>query len=392
MIAETALGAAVARRAQVLAPGLRNRMFGAARGLSGLIQLGRGDPDFDTPGHIIQAAQAALEEGFTHYTPWNGTPELRAAIARKLARENGLTADPETEIVVTNGAQEAVFLALQVLLDPGDEVLMPDPHYTAYDGGVELAGGVVVPVPTAEADGFELRLDVLERSLTPRSKVLVLVSPNNPAGNVLPRRLLEGLADLVKRHNLLVISDEVYEKFVYDGSQPISFATLPDMRERTITINSLSKTYAMTGWRLGYLAAPADFVRTLSELKYVVSICAPAATQRAAIAALDGPQDHIREMVRVFGERRQFMLSALDEMGFTYGNPQGGFTVLANITSSGLSSVDFALHMLHEAKVQIFPGNMYGPNGEGYERIAWLVPLAVLQEGMARMKAALPRR
>lgn len=389
---DTPLATAVARRAQVFAPSLRRQIFAAAAGVPDLIALGRGDPDFDTPPHIVQAAKQALDEGFTHYTPWSGLPQLRAAIARKLERENGFAADPESEIVVTNGGQEAVFIALQLLLDPGDEVLIPDPHYTAYDGAIGLAGGVIVPVPTYEADDFTVRLEILEQHITPRSKVLVVVNPNNPAGNVLPREVLEGLAELARRHDLVVISDEIYEKFIYDGSPHISVASLPGMRERTITINSVSKSYAMTGWRLGYVVAPADFIAMIAELKYTISICASTVAQAAAIAALDGPQDHLAEMVRTFDERRRFLMSALDDLGFTYGNPQGGFTILANITPSGMNSVDFALHILREAHVQIFPGLLYGPYGEGYARISILAPLPVLEEGLARIRSVLQRQ
>lgn len=367
-------------------------MFAAARGLPGLIALGRGDPDYPTPPHIVQAAAEALAGGYTHYTPWNGLPELRDAIAQKLALENGLRMDPEREIAVTTGGQHAIFNAFQALLDPGDEVLIADPHYASYDASVGLAGGVLVPVPTYQRDNFEVQADALEHYVTPRSKVLVLVSPNNPSGNVLPVAALQRLADVARRRGLIVVSDEIYEKFIYDGSLHVSPATLPGMRERTITINSFSKSYAMTGWRLGYLAGPAAFIEAVSEISYTITICPPAATQIAGIAALQGPQDQLTMMVSDYAERRAYMKSALSELGLEYGNPQGGFTVFVNVQASGMNSVDFCLRLLQEQRVQIFPGDMYGPAGAGYVRISFLAKRPELEEGIHRLGLFLRRR
>lgn len=375
----------LAERANFLIPGLRRQMMAAAAGMTDVIALGRGDPDIDTPAHIIEAAKRALDDGYTHYTPWNGYPQLRAAIARKLKNENGVEVDPGSQILVTGGAQEAVFIAAQVLLDPGDEVLIPDPHYGSYDVSIQLAGGLVVPVPTFEARDFEVELDALESHVTPRSKVLVIVNPNNPSGNVLARDKLLAIAEFVLRHDLIVISDDIYEKYIYDGTPHVSFASLPGMADRTITINSLSKTYAMTGWRIGYLAGPQDFITRAGELKYALSICPPAATQIAAVAALDGPQDHIAKVVQTYRDRRGVLLKELDQIGLTYGMPQGGFTVLANISATGMGSVEFCLKVLREERVQVFPGLMYGPSGEGYARISFLVPVETLREAMGRI-------
>lgn len=385
-IMESPVRQAVANRAEVLEPGLRREVFGMAAGVKDVIALGRGDPDFPTPPHVIEAAKRALDEGYTHYTPWSGFLELREAIAEKLARENGMHIDPASEIVVTSGAQEAVFLVLQLLIDPGDEILMPDPHYTAYDGGILLAGGKLVPVPTYEKDKFEVRLEEIERRLSPRTKAFVLVTPQNPTGNVVSLKTIEGIAELSKKHNFVVISDELYEKYIYDGSKHHSIASLPGMSERTITINGFSKTYRMTGWRIGYVVAPKDYIGVLAELKYTLSICAPAVSQRAALAALKGPQDSIKEVVATLDERRRFMMSAFDEMGLTYGAPQSGFVIFTNITSTGLSSLEFCRRILQEAHVQIFPGNLYGESGEGYVRISILAPLATLKEATNRMK------
>lgn len=381
---------AIPKAAGALAPGLRNAMFAAARGIPDLIGLGRGDPDFPTPPHIVEAASRALRDGYTHYTPWAGLPVLRKAIARKLEIENQLVLDPLTEVQVTNGAQEAAFVVFQALLDPGDEVLIADPHYTSYDGGVSLAGGVVVPVPTVAADSFALRPEVLERYITPKSKLLILVNPNNPTGNFSSRGAVEELCRIAVRHDLVVLSDEIYEKFVYDGNPaPVSVATLPGMRDRTITINGFSKTYAMTGWRLGYIAGPREFIELAGEIKYAVSICAPAATQIAGVAALQGPQSHIAEMLTILDDRRLFLMAALDALGLPYVRPAGGFTVFVNVASTGMDSVTFCLYLLREARVQVFPGTMYGATGKDYVRISFLAPRATLSEAMTRIGEAL---
>ena len=386
---ETPVGRAIGSRAQPLQPGLRQEMFNLARGIEDLIALGRGDPDFPTPSHIIEAAKQALDEGYTHYTPWPGLLELRKAIADKLARENGVEIDPTTEVVVTSGAQEAVFLTLQLLIDPGDEILMPDPHYTAYDGGITLAGGKIVPVPIYEEDNFKVRLDQIERRITPKTKALVLVTPHNPTGNVTPLSTIEGIAALARQHDFVVISDEIYEKYIFDDSAHYSIASFPGMRERTIMINGFSKAYCMTGWRVGYVVAPKDFIAFFGGLKYSASICAPAISQRAALAALTGPQDYIQNIITCLDERRRFLMNALDDMGLTYAYPQAGFVVFTNIKSTGLSSVEFCRKILQEAHVQIFPGNLYGESGEGYVRISILAPIPQLEEAVARMKKAI---
>lgn len=382
----------LAKRANAVRPGLRKKMFAAAAELPDLIALGRGDPDYATPPHIIAAAKKALDDGFTHYTAFPGLLPLREAIAEKLQTEDGITVDPRLEIVVTSGAQEAVFIALQVLLDPGDEVLMPDPHYTAYDGAIDLVGAKVVAVPTHEEDGFNVRPEEIEKLITPRSKILVVVNPGNPTGNVLSREQMLELAALAKNHSLTVICDDMYQKYIYDdGVEHVSMASLPGMRERTITINGFSKTYAMTGWRLGYVAAPGHVAEVMGELNYVISICAPAATQMAGIAALKGPQDQTAEMVGAYRERRDVMLEELDRMGLGYGRPVGGFTVLANVKGLGASSEDFCLRVLRDTNVQIFPGSMYGPYGEGYVRISLLAPIPRLRDGLRRIASVVEK-
>jgi aminotransferase len=375
-----------------MAPGLRHAMMTAARGMTDVIALARGDPDSDTPAHIVAAGQKALGEGWTHYTPWSGIPPLRAAIAAKLARENGVSADPETEIAVTCGAQASVFIAMQLLVGPGDEVLVPDPHYSAYDGAIEMAGGSVVPVPTRGEDRFHLQVEDLDRHVTPRTKALVLVDPGNPTGAVLPPERIAAIADWARANDVVVVSDEVYEKLVYDGFVHTSIAALPGMRDRTVSIFSFSKSYAMTGWRIGYMVAPPDFLARATELHYIMSICAPAAAQVAAIAALTGPQEHIDEMRASYASRRDFMVAAFEAMGLPCIVPNGGFTILVDIRGTGMDSVEVCRHLLTQARVQVFPGLMYGHSGEGYVRVSVLAPLPTLQEAIRRIAAAMPPR
>jgi aminotransferase len=392
MTMKSAVGRALAERSAPLEPGLRNAMVTASHGMVDVIGLARGDPDFNTPLHVIEAAQRALEEGWTHYTPWSGLPELRREIARKLDRENGLIADPDSEIVVTTGAQASLFVTMQLLIGPGDEVLMPDPHYSAYDAAIELAGGIVVPVPTRGEDQFELHVETLECYVTPRTKAIVLVDPGNPSGSVLSPRIVERIAEFARRHDLVVVSDEVYEKLVYDGCVHTSIASLPGMRDRTVSIFSFSKSYAMTGWRIGYMVAPSDFLVRATELHYVINTCAPAPSQVAAIAALKGPQTHIAEMNASYVARRDYLISAFERLGLPSILPHGGFTIMVDIRAIGMGSVDFSLYLLQKAKVQVFPGAMYGANGEGYVRVSVLASLPRLEEAIRRISLVLPPR
>ena len=380
---------AVAQRARFLGMGLRRDVMSWTRGMSDFIALGRGDPDFDTPAHIVDAAKRALDEGATHYTPWAGIAELREAISSKLETHNGIDADPSDEILVTAGAQEAVFAATQMLLEPGDEVLVPDPHYTAYDGGIELSGATVVPVPTRPSDGFQVSVDALERHVTARTKLLIIVNPSNPCGSVLSPELAHDIAAFAERHDLLVISDEVYESFVYDGRTHVSLASLPGMRSRTISIFSFSKTYAMTGWRVGYLVAPRDVLFRIAEMHYLIAICAPAVSQVAALAALSGPKEPTQVMVASCDERRRLLLAALQDAGFDCAAPFGGFTVMADIRPSGMDSTEFCREALQKARVQIFPGVLYGPAGEGFVRVSFLAPPETLTEAVKRLGALL---
>ena len=368
----------------------RTRMLEIAADLPDVIALGRGDPDFHTPKHIVEAAKAAIDANQHHYTHPAGLPELRAAIAEKLRTDNNLDYSAD-EVVVTSGVQQAIMVCMLALVDEGDEVLLPSPRFTSFDDAVRLCGGVPVPVSTYERDDFALMPTEIEARLTERTKVLVLVTPNNPTGAVTPPAVIREIADLAERHDLVVISDELYAKLIYEGSEHLSIASLPGMKERTITLNGFSKAYAMTGWRVGYLAAPQPFVRMLIELRHTLSINTSTPAQFAALAALTGPQDAVEEMRQAYAERRIYMMEALDQMGLTYGHPGGAFYIYANISSTGLPSPQFCETLLREGQVLIFPGTMFGDESEDHIRISYLQPLERIKEAVARMERVIAK-
>jgi len=294
--------------------------------------------------------------------------------------------DPASEIIVTSGAQEAIFALVQTLLGPGDELLLPDPCYTAYNLAVTIAGGRAISVPTFEQDDFLMRPEGIAQRITPRTKALLVVNPNMPAAGVFPVEMLEEIATLAREHNLLVISDELYEKFLFDGASHVSLASLPGMKERTVTIGGFSKTYSMTGWRVGYVAGPGHVIQGLEAMKHAMTICATAVSQKAALAALAGSQDCVEETRMTYDQRRRFLMRTLDQIGITYGQWRGGFSVLANVTATGLTSLEFATRLLKEGQVYASPGAVFGPAGEGYVRISFLSPVSRLEEAMARFK------
>ncbi len=375
-----------ASRVAIKESSLRTRMLDIAAGLKDVIALGRGDPDLDTPAHIIEAGQKALGKGATHYTHPLGMPELRRAIADSIKANGGGDYTPD-EIVVTAGAQESMFVAMLALVEPGDEVIIPSPGYNSYHQAVELAGGRCVTVPTHERDGFALTAEAVARHLTPRSRMLCLINPSNPTGMVIPPSEIEKLAALAAKHDLIVISDEIYGRLVYDNARVLPVASLPGMKERTITIDGFSKAYAMTGWRVGYFAAPRHFSKAMAEIHHGLAICAPAVSQHAALAALTGPQDCVEAMRREYDSRRKVMMAALDRMGLSYARPDGAFYVYANVSSTGASASDFCLRLLQEGKVMMFPGSLFGDHCDDYVRISLLQPVPKVEEAARRMEA-----
>jgi aminotransferase len=383
----TRVRSALSERASRIRGGQESAFFQLLRlaeGRQDLIALGRGEPDIPTPGHIVEAAKRALDEGHTTYTNPAGLPALRQAIADKLATDNDLTYDPGSEIIVTTGAQEALAVVMQTLLDPGDEVLIASPFYVAYEANIILAGGRVVAVPTREEDDFELRAEAVEERITDRTKLLAIVTPNNPTAGVITRPALERLAEVARRRDLVVLSDELYEKVVYDGFQHLSIASLPGMRERTIVVNGFSKAYSMTGFRVGYMAGPADYIRAALEPRHSLTISAPTPFQHAALTALTGPQDHLSEMMEEYSLRRQMMRQTFDQLGVTYGLPRGGFYFFANVKGAGLDSFSFCERAVTDYGLLFFPGSMFSPDAEGYARISFLAPRTQLQEGLER--------
>ena len=362
----------------------RTRMLGIAANLTDVIALGRGDPDFHTPAHIVDAAKAALDSNRHHYTGPKGIPELREAIATNLAARYGLDYQPD-EVVVTAGAQEAIMLTMLGLCSPGDEVLITSPRFTTYDTAVGLCGGTPIPVPTFERDDFALDVAEIEKRITPRTRMFVLVSPNNPTGAVTPPDVIRAIAEMALRHDLIVVSDEIYGRLIYAPNEHLSIATLPGMRERTVTLNGFSKTYAMTGWRVGYLAAPRDVVDMLTEPRHTLSINACSISQYAAVAALTGPQEPIDAMIAEYAERRAWLMPALSDAGFSYGHPGGAFYIYTNVSSTGMAAPEFCERLLRETGVMVFPGTMFGDSSADYIRISYLQPLPMIQEAMGRI-------
>jgi aspartate/methionine/tyrosine aminotransferase len=362
----------------------RTRMLGIAAGLTDVIALGRGDSDFHTPAHIVEAAKAALDDNQHHYTGPTGIPPLREAIAADLGSRYGLDYGSD-DILVTAGAQEAIMLTMLGLCSPGDEVLITSPRFTTYDTAVRLCGGTPVPVPTWERDDFALDVAEIEARITPRTRMFVLVSPNNPTGAVTPPDAIRAIAELAIRHDLVIVADEIYGRMIYAPNEHLSIATLPGMRERTVTLNGFSKTYAMTGWRIGYLAAPTDLVEMLTEPRHTLSINSCTISQYAALAALTGPQEPIDAMIAEYAERRAWLMPALTDAGFTYGHPGGAFYIYTNVSSSGLQAPEFCERLLRETGVMVFPGSMFGDESTDYIRISYLQPLPMIQEAMERV-------
>ncbi|HWC31371.1 MAG TPA: aminotransferase class I/II-fold pyridoxal phosphate-dependent enzyme [Dehalococcoidia bacterium] len=336
----------------------------------GVLSLGVGEPDFTTPNHISQAAIRSIEDGLTAYTSNSGLPELRELIAAHLQRLYGVTYDPHTEIIVTTGVSEGMNLATQAILDDGDEVLSSDPCYVAYPPNVVFAGGKFVPIPTTAANGFQLAADALEEHITPASKALLLGYPANPTGAVMERKSLLAVADVVERHDLFVISDEIYDRLVY-GVEHVCFPSLPRMKERTILLGGFSKAYAMTGWRLGFVCAPAELTDAMMRVHQYVMMSAPTAAQYAAVEALQHGEEDVQGMLGEYAQRRALVIKACWDMGLDLVEPHGAFYAFPSIRSTGLDDEEFAGRLLLEEKVAVVPGSAFGAGGAGHVRISY---------------------
>jgi aminotransferase len=376
-----------ANRLKKVKPSGIRRMSLQVNNVPEVISLGIGEPDFSPPTHVLDAAKQALDEGKTHYTQTTGIPELLEALAKKAKKDYGLSYDPNTEILVTVGGTQAIFLALQALINPGDEVIISDPCFVCYEPSVYIAGGVPASTPLLEKDGFTIDKDAVISHLTRKSRMLLINSPNNPTGSVFSHADLSNLAKIVNERNLLVISDEVYEKITYDDARHYCFAGFPDMRERTIVVGSFSKTYAMTGFRVGYVYGPQKLIAPMKLAHYFNVACVNASAQYAALSALNGPQDFIKNMVVEFDRRRKLVYTRLKEIeGFQCSLPKGAFYAFPNIEDFGTTSEKFAEYMVNRAKVITVPGSAFGKHGEGYLRVSYATAYDQIEEALNRIE------
>jgi len=381
------------RRVSLIKPSAIRRMLELSAGMENIIHLEQGEPDFITPKHVMDAAFEAAMKGFTHYTEIDGTPELRQAIAEKAEKDNGLDADPRTEITVTSGSQEAMMISAFGFLNPGDEALILDPYYPAYFEDTLLAEAVPIPLALDENSDYGIDPEALENHVTKKTKMIWLCNPSNPTGHVFPRQDLETIAEVAKQHDLTVFADEIYEKIVYDGTEHVSIGSFPGMKDRTITVNGFSKAYAMTGWRIGYIIAEKKLSATLRNLHYYATLCPNAISQKAAYAALTGPQDCVQEMVTEYNRRRRYVLSELDKIKkLRCATPKGAFYVFPEFSSFEKSDEALAQYLLNEARVATAPGSGFGKAGEGHLRISYSVSYEQLKEGIERIKRSLERR
>lgn len=377
------------RSKSVVRSGIRV-MYDLALGKEGLVHLEIGEPDFPTPQHIVDAAKKALDEGYTQYTPNAGYLDLRESICRKLMVDNKIEADPNTEVIVTIGAMQAISSALLATINPGDEVIIPDPAYESFVRQTRFAGGIPVPVEVREEDEFRLKPEEVEKAITDKTKMIIINSPANPTGSVMHKDDLAGIAELATDHDLLVLCDEIYEKMLYDGAQHHSIATFPEMKDRAITVFAFSKSYAMTGWRVGYAVGSKRIIGEMVKLQEFFVTCATSIAQRAAIAALEGPQDGVSQMVSEFKRRRDFMYDQITKIrGITCVKPKGAFYLYPNTSKSNLRQDDPASDLWKKCGVVTAPGTAFGDHGKNYIRISLASSMENLKTAASRMQAEL---
>jgi len=354
------------------------------------ISLGVGEPDFDTPWHVRDEGIFSLEKGKTFYTSNAGLMGLRQEISAYINRRQGITYDPAKEILVTVGGSEAIDVALRCMLNPGEEVIIPQPCYVSYEPCTVMADGVPVIIDLKHENDFRLTPEELEAAITDKTKVLILAFPNNPTGAIMERKDLEAIAEVIIKHDIYVISDEIYSELSYHGDH-VSIATLPGMKERTIMINGFSKSYAMTGWRLGYACGPEVILKQMIKLHQFAIMCAPTTSQYAAIEALRNGDEDVVAMRESYNERRRYLLHVFREMGLECFEPFGAFYVFPCIKEFGMTSDEFAIRFLEEEKVAVVPGTAFGDSGEGFLRISYAYSLDNLKEALGRMKRFITR-
>jgi len=373
------------QRVQQISPSGIRKFFDLLASMEDIISLGVGEPDFATPWHIREAAIYSLEKGYTMYTSNSGMPELRQELSRYLKDNYNLDYDPESELLITVGVSEGLDLAMRAVLNPGDEVIMPDPCYVSYSPCIILAGGTPIMVPTNQENNFEISPADIEARVTDKTKTILIGYPANPTGAVMPRNKLAQIAEIARRHQLLVISDEIYTKLVY-GVEHTCFATLPEMKENTILLGGFSKAYAMTGWRIGYAAASAEVITSMTKIHQYTMLCASIMGQVAAIEALKSGESSVTKMVEEYNRRRLIIVKRLNDIGLPCFEPRGAFYAFPSIKSTAMTSEEFAERLLIEEKVAVVPGSAFGQCGEGYVRCCYATSLADIEEALSRMK------
>lgn len=374
----------ISERCARLKPSGIRKFFDIAATMEGVISLGVGEPDFHTPWAVRRSAITALEKGKTVYTANSGLIELRKTICGYINGKTGVEYDPSSELIVTVGGSEAIDLGIRALIDPGDEVLIVEPCFVCYAPIVELTGGVAVTVETKAENGFKLTADALKEKITDRTKLLILPFPNNPTGAVMNRSDLEPIAELLRDTDIMVLSDEIYSELTYEGRH-VSITELDGMKERTILVNGFSKAFAMTGWRLGYVAAPAPIIKQMLKIHQYAIMCSPTVSQYAAIEAMTSCEGEVVKMVNEYNIRRRWLVNALNEIGLTCFEPKGAFYVFPSIKSTGLTSQKFCEELLYKYNVAVVPGDAFGECGEGYIRISYAYSLKHLMEAVERI-------
>lgn len=368
-----------------LKPSGIRKFFDIAATMQDVISLGIGEPDFSTPQPIIDAGIRSLKEGETHYTSNHGIFELRQAIAENLERLYGVHYDPGTEIIATVGVSEALYLTFSALLDPGDEIIIPTPCFVSYQAEVSLAGGIPVEIFTNMEDDFQPNPDIIEKAITPKTKAILLGYPNNPTGAVVNRENLLSIANIAKNHDLLVISDEIYDRLVYGGHQHVCFPALPDMHARSILLGGFSKDYAMTGWRIGYAAGPADLIKGLVRIHQYSVMSAPTISQYAALEALRVGEPYVKAMVAEYDRRRKLIYQGLNELGLPTFEPHGAFYAFPSVHNTGLDDETFAEKLLLEEKVAVVPGSSFGEAGRGFVRCSYATNYEKIEKALEKI-------